>query len=66
VNGFLVSDQNPKEMAHRVRLLLTNPKMRRDFGQAGRKISLEKFSMERMVQHYQALFNMDFDDKPKR
>jgi len=49
VNGFLVSDRNPKDMAHRVRMLLSNSKLRRGFGAAGRKIVGERFSMERIV-----------------
>jgi glycosyltransferase involved in cell wall biosynthesis len=51
VNGFLVSE-DPKDMAHRVRTLLTNPAMRKRFGAASRRIAREKFSMDRMVGNY--------------
>jgi glycosyltransferase involved in cell wall biosynthesis len=57
VNGFLVSEDDPTEMAHRVRTLLTNPEMLRRFGQASSRIAKEKFSMELMVERYVALLN---------
>ena len=57
VNGFLVSEDDPTEMAHRVRTLLTNPEMRQRFGQASSRIAKEKFSMEQMVERYVALLN---------
>jgi glycosyltransferase involved in cell wall biosynthesis len=55
VNGFLVSENHPGQMAHRVRSLLTNPTMLRRFGEASRRIAKEKFSMEVMVEHYVSL-----------
>lgn len=57
VNGFLVSDADPAEMAHRVRTLLTNPEMLCRFGKASSSIAREKFSMERMVERYVRLMN---------
>ncbi len=39
-------------MAHRVRMLLTNTEMRRRFGALSRRIALEEFSMDRMVERY--------------
>jgi glycosyltransferase involved in cell wall biosynthesis len=66
VNGFLVSEDDPKEMAHRVRTLLTNPEMLRRFGQAGSRIAKEKFSMELMVERYVALLNPAPRDAPER
>jgi glycosyltransferase involved in cell wall biosynthesis len=65
VNGFLVSDKDPKEMAHRVRMLLMNREMRRRFGEASRKIALEKFSMDLMVKRYMALLNPCVKEKSK-
>jgi len=59
VNGFLVSEDDPAEMAHRVRMLLTNPGMLERFGQAASRIAREKFSMKLMVQRYTHLLNRD-------
>jgi glycosyltransferase involved in cell wall biosynthesis len=57
VNGFLVSEDKPTEMAHRVRMLLTNPAMLRSFGEASSRIARERFSMELMVKRYTQLLN---------
>ena len=65
VNGFLVSENEPREMAHRVRTLLTNPDMRRRFGQASKRIANETFSMERMVERYATLLNLAPSDRPR-
>jgi glycosyltransferase involved in cell wall biosynthesis len=64
VNGFLVSDSDPAEMAHRVRTLLTNPEMLDRFGQASGTIANEKFSMELMVERYVHLLNPGPDIAP--
>jgi|HubBroStandDraft_6_1064221.scaffolds.fasta_scaffold01118_3 glycosyltransferase involved in cell wall biosynthesis len=64
VNGFLVSEDDPAEMAHRVRTLLTNPEMRRRFGEASRKLATEKFSIALMVERYVALLNAAPNGKP--
>jgi glycosyltransferase involved in cell wall biosynthesis len=57
VNGFLVSENDPVEMAHGVRALLTNPERRRRFGEASSRIAKERFSMELMVERYVDLLN---------
>jgi glycosyltransferase involved in cell wall biosynthesis len=59
INGFLVSEDDPAEMAHRVRTLLTNPEMLRRFGEASHRIATERFSMELMVKRYTHLLNPD-------
>ena len=56
VNGFLVSDDNPGDMARRVRMLLDAPQLRRCFGEAGRRIVGQRFSMDRMARQYATLF----------
>jgi len=52
VNGFLVSDQDPAEMAETVRFLLTNPEIRLAFGEASLRLAREKYSMEKMGRRY--------------
>ena len=59
INGFLVSEDDPAEMAHRVRTLLTNPEMLHRFGEASIRIARERFSMELMVKRYTVLLNPD-------
>jgi glycosyltransferase involved in cell wall biosynthesis len=54
-NGFLVAD--PAGMALRVEELLRNPAMRRRFGERGREIARERFSMDQMVARYLELLD---------
>jgi glycosyltransferase involved in cell wall biosynthesis len=55
VNGFLVTGDDPAEMAQQVELLLRNPKLLDAFGRASRRIAAEKFSMDQMVESYNKL-----------
>jgi glycosyltransferase involved in cell wall biosynthesis len=56
-NGFLVSDEDPSDMAERVAFLLMNPSIRRDFGAESRRIAQERFSIDAMATQYLALFD---------
>jgi glycosyltransferase involved in cell wall biosynthesis len=56
VNGYLISDQEPGEMAERVESLLRHPELREQLGVAGTRIAREKFSMRLMVDRYLQLF----------
>jgi glycosyltransferase involved in cell wall biosynthesis len=66
VNGYLVSDSEPREMAHQVRLLLMNPSKRERFGKAGRRIVNEKFTMDLMVQRYCGVLGLKKNDYRSR
>lgn len=48
-SGFLVSPQNPEELAGAVIRLLTDADLRAEFGAAGRRHIAENFSVDRMV-----------------
>jgi glycosyltransferase involved in cell wall biosynthesis len=56
VNGFLVSDEDPSEMARHVCALLKDQDKCLEFGNAGRRIAKDRFSMARMAQQYNELF----------
>jgi glycosyltransferase involved in cell wall biosynthesis len=58
VNGFLVSDRDPSEMAERVAFLLANPVAAAAFGRAGMQLVQREFSIEKMVQRYVRLFRL--------
>jgi glycosyltransferase involved in cell wall biosynthesis len=51
-NGFLVSPDDPREIASAVEALLRDPKMRDAFGAAARQHVERTFSMERMIAGY--------------
>lgn len=57
VNGFLVSDEDPCDMARQVEFLLKNAKTRRAFGRASARIARRKFTMKRMVDGYMKLLD---------
>ncbi len=59
VNGFLVSGENPSEMAESVELLLRNPKLLDAFGRASKRFAAEKFSMDKMAEAYARLLCPD-------
>jgi glycosyltransferase involved in cell wall biosynthesis len=50
LNGYLVEPGDSKAIAGAINDLLDCPEKRREFGRAGRKIVLERFSIQRMVE----------------
>ncbi|MGI0026168.1 MAG: glycosyltransferase, partial [Nitrososphaera sp.] len=56
VTGYLVPPKDPEALAERILLLLHNPQVATDLGRAGRKIVQEAFSLEKMTQDYQSLY----------
>lgn len=55
--GRIVSPANPKDMAHRLVELASNPQQARHMGQAGRQRVQSNFSMQTMVSTYQSLYD---------
>ena len=55
VSGYLVQD--PASMAARVESLLRDPVLRRRMGDDARKTVRERFSIDRMVEHYRKLLD---------
>jgi glycosyltransferase involved in cell wall biosynthesis len=71
-NGFLVSPDDPREMAIALETLLRDPGMRDAFGAAARRHVERSFPMQRMIAGYLSAFGMetasaieasDFDEK---
>jgi glycosyltransferase involved in cell wall biosynthesis len=54
--GFLVKPGNPYELAEKIKELLEDAKMRKDFGKAGFKRVKEKFSIEETVNSIERLW----------
>jgi glycosyltransferase involved in cell wall biosynthesis len=50
LNGYLIEPGDSEALATNVNTLLDRPEQRRHFGQAGRALVLERFSIERMVE----------------
>ena len=56
VNGFIVSNEDPRDMAKRVEFLLKRPRTREVYGEAARRKVRTAFSMKAMVERYLRLF----------
>lgn len=54
--GFLAAPRNPRALADRIIALLRNRSQREAFGANGKKLVLEKFSLERMLDSYRTLY----------
>jgi glycosyltransferase involved in cell wall biosynthesis len=56
-NGFLIKKQDPQMLAEKILFLIDNPEIAIEFGDRGKKILLDKFSLEKMVNNYYNLYN---------
>lgn len=54
--GFLVAPKKPAEMAEAIYNLLSDKKLAREMGDAGKKRVEEKFSLERMAKEYKEVY----------
>jgi glycosyltransferase involved in cell wall biosynthesis len=59
VNGFLVSPDDPQEIASAIQALLLDPRMRDSFGAAARRHVERSFPMERMIAEYLDAFGYE-------
>jgi len=57
VNGFIVEQQNPKQIAEKIKILIENPGIRNSMGQTSRQLYLKNFTEEKMVEHLSYAFN---------
>ena len=56
VNGFLIEPGDSSALARVLQELIDQPELRRKFGEAGRNIALERFSVTRMVHENYRLY----------
>lgn len=49
VNGYIIEDKNPKIIAEKISVLLTNEKLRNDIGRAARETVEKEYSLENYV-----------------
>jgi glycosyltransferase involved in cell wall biosynthesis len=61
--GLLVPPRDPLALAKAITRLLNDPELRRQMGQAGQKRVIEHFSVERMVEQTQNLYEHLLDKK---
>ena len=56
VNGLLYPNEQPNELAEKIRLLLEDKDLRERCIAEGKKTALEEYSIERTISHYEAFF----------
>ena len=56
VNGLLYPNEQPSELAEKIRLLLEDKDLREQCITEGKKTALEEYSIERTISHYEAFF----------
>jgi len=58
-NGILIEAKSPKAIIDAIRLLIDNKDLKEKLAINGRKIVIERFNLEKMVQKYEDLFSLD-------
>lgn len=62
-NGFLVESGDEQKMAERILYLLETPEIARAFGERGRRVVEERFSMKAQLENTAALYNQILSGK---
>ena len=62
-NGFFVRPRNPKEIAEKVNLLLSNESLRKKMGEKARQTVLERFTWAKIAERFESMY-MEFKKKP--
>jgi len=57
INGFLVTPENPEELAAAMEKLISDKTARTGMGRAGRKIFEEKFTVAKMIENIESLYD---------
>ena len=56
INGILVPSKDIESLKNAISQLIDNPELRVKMGQEGKKIALEKFNLEKMIEKVQNLY----------
>ena len=61
-NGFIVAPNSPVQIAEKLQLLIDNKEMRKAMAAKSKQFHMEKFSEERMVENFSAVFDKVIED----
>ena len=61
--GFLVESNNHEQLAQKLRLLKENPDLREKLGKRAQQTAQENFTLTRMIQAYEKLYEDEFNKK---
>ncbi|MDH7513810.1 MAG: glycosyltransferase family 4 protein [Clostridiales bacterium] len=65
VNGFIVEPRNPTQIAEKIKFLIDHPEIRKKMGEESRRIYLENFTEEKMVERLSHVFYSVLSKKTK-
>ncbi|MDH7514095.1 MAG: glycosyltransferase family 4 protein [Clostridiales bacterium] len=57
VNGFIVEKRNPYQIAEKIKFLIENSDIRKKMGEESRRLYLENFTEEKMIERLSCVFN---------
>jgi glycosyltransferase involved in cell wall biosynthesis len=55
-SGFIIEPGRPDILAEKMKILIENPEMRKEMGQRGREIFLEKFTHDRFIKEIESIY----------
>jgi glycosyltransferase involved in cell wall biosynthesis len=56
INGFIVEKRNPQQIAEKIRFLIDHPDIRKKMGEESRRLYLENFTEEKMIERLSCAF----------
>lgn len=57
VNGFIVDKKSPRQIAEKIKFLIENPNIRKNMGEKSRRLYLENFTEDKMIERLSYAFN---------
>ena len=57
VNGFIVEKRNPQQIAEKIKFLIDHPEIRKKMGEESRRLYLENFTEEKMIERLSYAFH---------
>jgi glycosyltransferase involved in cell wall biosynthesis len=57
VNGFIVEKRNPRQIAEKIKFLIDHPDIRKKMGEESRRLYLENFTEEKMIERLSNAFH---------
>jgi len=57
VNGFIIEKKNPEQIARKIKILIDDPKLRKKMEAESRKLYMENFTEDKMIEKMTLVFN---------
>ena len=57
INGFIVEPRNSQQIAEKIKFLISHPDIRRKMGEESRRLYIENFTEEKMIERLRSVFH---------